>query len=330
MKKYIKLLILLFVICIAGFVAYHYLNTKVKFNSTYVNGNLSGNLYNAGLFCESNGEIFFSNPNDNGRLYAMNVDGSNVHKLCNDSVMYINADKNFIYYVRNNTNNVTSTMFFAYDKNSLCRIKRTGGKAFILDKEPCIYASLIGNYIYYLHYDTKTATTLYRVKIDGTEKKQVYIHYLFTCNASGQYFYYNNPDNGQLFRYDTASQTQSLFYDCNCYKPVVMDENNIFYMDVDQNNAIVHVNVNNPNPVVLTEGNIEHFNVYGSKIFYQRGGDDAALCMVKDDGTGFKELAKGEYSSINVTSQYVYFTDFSSNKVYYTSISNPGDIKPFN
>lgn len=330
MKKYLKIIIPVLIICIAGFAVYHHFSSKVKFNTSYVNGNTAGNLYNAGLFCESDGEIFFSNQNDNGKLYSMNVDGSDQKKLCDDTVMYINADKNYIYYVRNNTKKITSQIFFSYDRNSLCRMPRKGGKSVVLDPDPCIYASLIGNYIYYLHYDTKTATTLYRVKIDGTEKKQVMSHYIFTCNASGQYFYYNNPDNGQLYRYDTASQQASLFYDCNCYKPVVIDDSNVYYMDVDQNNAIVHVNIGSPNPVTLTDGNIEHFNVYGSYIFYQRGGDDPAICVVKNDGTGYKELKKGEYSSINVTSENVYFTDYFTQKVYYTPTQNPGNIEELN
>ena len=77
-----------------------------------------------GLFCESDGEVFFSNTNDNGRLYAMNIDGSNIHKLSNDTAMYINADKNYVYYVRNNNQKITSQTFFSYDRNSLCRIKK--------------------------------------------------------------------------------------------------------------------------------------------------------------------------------------------------------------
>ena len=106
----------------------------------------------------------------------------------------------------------------------------------------------------------------------------------------------------------------------------MLDDTNVYYMDVNRDNAIVHVNINNPNPVVLTEANIEHYNVYGSLIFYQRGGDNPALCVVKNDGTGFKELAKGEFCNINVTSQYVYFTDFVSNKEYCTSTQNPDTI----
>lgn len=192
MKKYLKIIVPLILICITGLVIYHFVS-KVKLNSSYVNGNTAGNLYNAGLFCESDGEVFFSNTNDNGRLYAMNIDGSNIHKLSNDTAMYINADKNYVYYVRNNNQKITSQTFFSYDRNSLCRIKRNGHGSTVLDPDPCIYASLIGNYIYYLHYDTQTATSLYRIRIDGEEKKKIKNHYLFTCNTSDRYFYYNNP-----------------------------------------------------------------------------------------------------------------------------------------
>ena len=109
----------------------------------------------------------------------MNLDGSNIHKLSNDTAMYINADKNYVYYVRNNNQKITSQTFFSYDRNSLCRIKRNGHGSTVLDPDPCIYASLIGNYIYYLHYDTQTATSLYRIRIDENKKSlSVYLQHI--------------------------------------------------------------------------------------------------------------------------------------------------------
>ena len=47
MKKYLKIIIPLILICITGLVIYHFVS-KVKLNSSYVNGNTAGNLYNAG------------------------------------------------------------------------------------------------------------------------------------------------------------------------------------------------------------------------------------------------------------------------------------------
>ena len=170
-KKQLFITIAIILILIAVFCLIHFLN-RTKMNSGYVNGNSAGNLYNGGLFCESNGTVFFSNPSDNHRLYSMNPDGSDMKKLSDDTVSYINADDHYVYYVRNNKSEDTNFSFLNFGTNSLCRINRDGGRVTILDDDPSLYAGLYGNYIYYIHYDKETASTLYRIKIDGTKKEQ--------------------------------------------------------------------------------------------------------------------------------------------------------------
>ena len=56
MKKLVPIITisLLVITASVGGLIYHY-QTKTKYNESYVNGNTAGNLYNAGLFCESNG-----------------------------------------------------------------------------------------------------------------------------------------------------------------------------------------------------------------------------------------------------------------------------------
>lgn len=108
----------------------------------------------------------------------MDTNGNHLKKLSYDRVMYINADDHYVYYVRNNENNGTGFDFFSYARNSLCRIDQNGENTKILDKDPCLYASLVGNYIYYLHYDDKDATTLYKIGIDGEGRKKVYSPYI--------------------------------------------------------------------------------------------------------------------------------------------------------
>lgn len=329
MKKQLKFFIIFILLMLAILFTIRCIRQKTFYNDNYVNGNSSGNLYNAGLFCENNGKLFFSNQNDDGKLYSMDVNGDNLEKLCDDTALYINADKNYIYYVRNNNNALSNDMVFSYSKNSLCRISRTSGDIVILDSDPCIYASLVGNYIYYLHYDDENATCLYKIKIDGTEKTKLLNHYIFTCNTSGQYFYYNSPDDGSLYRYDTKTEQSTLIYECNCYKPVVIDDINLYYMDASIDNAIVHLNIESPYPITLTDGDIEHFNVYGSHIYYQRGGDNPALCVIENDGSNYQEIASGEYRYINVTSEKIYFTDFYSGEVFCAPLSNPTNVEKF-
>ncbi|MDD6481099.1 MAG: DUF5050 domain-containing protein [Lachnospiraceae bacterium] len=332
MKKHIPLLVFsAFVLILAGVGIFNHFQSKIKYNDNFVNGNSAGNLYNAGLFCESDGTVFFANPDDKYRLYSMDLNGDNLKKICDDTVMYINADSHYVYYVRNNENNSADFGFFSFANNSLCRITRTGKDLTLLDPDPCIYATLIGNYVYYLHYDTEHATTLYKVGIDGEDRQKVYDPYIFTCSALGQYFYSNGTEtDGALYQYDTTTDQMSKIYDCNCYKPIVTSDNNVYYLDVDQNNALVHTNIQSDNPLTLVTDSIDLYNVYGSTIFYQRYSEDnPALCMIKNDGSGYKELASGNYSNINVTSHYIYFTDFKSGQVYCTPTDNPGELTLF-
>lgn len=317
----------------AGYGVVSHMRGQFQYNSGYVNGNTAGNLYNAGTFCESNGTVFFANPDDDNKLYSMDLNGGSLKKLCNDSATYINADDHYVYYIRNAKASDTEyaiDALYSYSKNALCRISRDGGRTTVLDSDPCLYASLIGNYIYYLHYDTETATTLYKIRIDGEERTQLTDAYVFTCSADGQYFYYDSSDNGNIYRFDTATDTASLVYACNCYKPTVTNDGNAYYLDVDRDNALVHVNINSGEPTVLVTDSIDLYNVYGSYIYYQTYDESgSALYRIKNDGTGQKLLASGTYCSINVTSSAIYFTDYRTGQVYSTPTFSPGEPTAF-
>lgn len=60
---------------------YMLFSQRVKMNEGYVTGNTAGNLYNGGLFCESEGVIYFSNLYDDGCLYSMLPDETDIKKL---------------------------------------------------------------------------------------------------------------------------------------------------------------------------------------------------------------------------------------------------------
>lgn len=300
-------------------------------NTDYVNGNTAGNLYNGGLFCEHNGTIYFSNPSDGGRLYSMDSNGQNLKKLSNDIATYINADDNYVYYIRNNAGESISYHFFSMHRNALVRIDHDGKNIVILDTQPSLYASLLGNYIFYIHYDEENASTLYKVRIDGEEQKQVFSKPVYTCNASGQYFYYNGMDtDGSIHRFDTKNDTTTTIYEGNCFQPIVNDGNDMYYIDGSSDYAIVHTNITFNNPTYLTKDSVDAYNVYGSYIYYQRfDKEGSALCMIKKDGSEFRIIKEGDFCDIHVTSYYVFFRDYHSDKMYYFPRTNPEDIRLF-
>ncbi len=331
MKKVIIAIIAIAVLGLAIFVGIQTAEPETIMNSGYTNGNTAGNLYNGGLFCESNGTIFFSNPSDSGKLYSMDSNGNNLQKLSDDIVTYINADDNYIYYIRNNVGENLEYNFFSFYSNALVRIDRDGDNIVILDTEPCLYAALLGNYIYYIHYDELEASTLYKVRIDGEEQKQVMTDAVYTCNTDGQYFYYNGMiKDGSVHRFDTASDTTTVVYEGNCFQPTVIDGEDLYYIDGDSDYSIIHTNLNYSNPTYLTRDSVDSYNVYGSYIYYQRyDKDGSALCMIKNDGSEFTVLREGDFCDIHVTSYFVFFREYHSGEMYYFERSNPEDIKHF-
>lgn len=316
------------ILIIAGIIIYgiyYCYSNRTIWNDSYVNGNTAGNLYNNGLFCEHNGTIYFSNPNDHHYLYSMPSSGGEATMLCDDIASYINADDNYVYYVRNNAGSDNSKFSFLHvNTNSLCRYDLRNKKVTVLDSDPSIYASLIGNYLYYIHYDTETASTLYRVKIDGSEKEQVNSNPYFTCSANGQYFYYNGIQNDHnIYQLDTSTGTTNLIYEGNFWMPSATNES-IYFMDCAQNYALAKLDLSASTATVLVPDRIESYNVYGDVIYFQKNDTEgnAALCSIHTDGSNYKEILSGNYTNINVTSQYVYFSEYGNEDLIYKMPTN--------
>ena len=332
MKKILIALLVIILLVTGIFISNKLRNDKETImNAGYVNGNTASNLYNGGLFCEYNGVIFFSNPSDGGKLYSMDANGGNLKKLTTDAATYINADENYVYYVRNNSGDSLDFEFVAFHRNALVRVDHDGENLVILDTEPCLYASLLGNYIYYIHYDEQEASTLYKVRIDGEEQKQVMDDAVFTCNADGQYFYYNGMHNdGSIHRYDTATDSTSVVYEGNTFQPVVNDGEDVYYIDGNSDYSIIHTNLKFNNPTYITRDSVDSYNVHGSYIYYQRyDKDGSALCMVKNDGTEEMVIKEGDFCDLHVTSYFVFFREYHSGEMYYFARSNPLDVQRF-
>ena len=330
LKRFIIPLAILLVI--AGYAVFYFVSRKTHFNDSYVNGNTAGNLYNGGIFCEHNGMVYFSNPDDNHYLYSMDTATGEVEKLYEDIASFINADDNHVYYVRNNVAKDFQFAFLHFNTNSLCRYDLKTGKVRILDSAPSIYASLIGNYIYYIHYDTETSSTLYRIKIDGSEKEQVDTNPYFTCSANGPYLYYNGIENDHnIYQMDTSSGVSQTICQGNYWMPSA-DNENIYFLDCLNNYSLVKLGRSQSEPVQLASDRIEYYNVCGNMIFFQRNNlnGDAALCCMRTDGSNYKVIREGNFTNINATSQYVYFSAVGEeDTIYQTPVSGSGEVSTF-
>lgn len=138
-----------------------YMSTKVKYNAEGYIGNTSGNLINKGLFAEHNGKIYFANPYDNNQLYSMNSDCTDIKRLSDDSVSYINVTDNYIFYVRNNFDPDNAGMVFRGQLYGIIRCKLNGQRGTALTADVITSMSLVGNRVYYNSYDDGKIHTMY-------------------------------------------------------------------------------------------------------------------------------------------------------------------------
>lgn len=331
MKKIIS--IILGFLCVGGLICLALYNNSINknyYNEGYVNGNTAGNLYNTGLFCEYDGIIYFANPNDDNQLYQMSVDGTGVKKISDDSAAFINVDENYIYYTRTGDNSESQFSFLHINTHSLCKLRRDlKGEVVVLDSDACMYASLVGNYIYYIHYNSTEASTLYRIKNDGEEKGQVFPRPYFTCATKQQYIYYNGlGSDHNIYRYDTATNTQSLFYEGNCWMPIV-EGNYLYFMDCEDSYSLARVDLTTNEKITLTDDWVDCFNIHNGIIYFQRNGNSPAFCSVRTDGSDYTVLKEGIFTEINVAGNLVFFKDYSSERFYKMSIRD-GWISLFN
>lgn len=331
MKKIISIISV--VLCLIGFgciALYTHSVNKDYYNDDYVNGNSAGNLYNSGLFCEYDGTIYFANPNDGNKLYRMNTDGTGIKKISDDSAAFINADEHYVYYTRTGDNSESDFSFLHVNTHSLCKLRRDGkGEVKVLDTEPCMYASLVGNYIYYVHYNSTEGSTLYKIKNNGEEKTQVFPQPYFTCSTKGQYIYYNGLENDHnVYRYDTATGTQSLLYEDNCWMPI-LNGNYLYFMDCVDSYSLARVDLSTGEKITLADDWVDCFNLHNGVIYFQRNGKNPAFCSVKVDGSNYTVLKEGIFTEINVAGDLIFFKDYSTEKFFKMSIRD-GWISPFN
>lgn len=310
---------------ITGMVGYHF-SKRTVWNIGNVTGNTAGNLYNNGLFCEYNNKIYFSNSYDEGKLYVMDSNGTNIQKLYDDSVSYINAAGKYIFYARNNLSDETVKSVFRGNLFGVYRINTNGKGLVQLNNEPCGVVSLGNNKIFYQHYEAETALSLRSVSIDGSKEIEIDSTAINpSCIADGTIYYNNVSDNFNLCTLDVESEQTMTIVEDSFWHPIVQD-GFVYFMDIKNNYSLARMNLFTKEKEDLKTGRVDTFNVYGDYIFYQtNSAEEPQFCRMKTDGTDATSIITGNFCNINVTSNYVFFNQFGNDTPIY-KVATTGDM----
>lgn len=327
-KLRVILVIILLTVVLGGLMTGSYFLNKIPENPIGTIGNTGGNLNNNGLFCENEGQVFFSNPYDENTLYVMNPDETEVRKLTTVGVKSINAAGKYVYYYQDSVGG-GSGLGYAVKTTGIYRMTKNGKKTECLKREPLLSMNLIDNDIYYQHFNNEGGMSLDKISIDKSSEGIALEGIMSPASASNSMIYYaHQEDNFLLYAFDTRTGMNSMLWNHKVYNPVYHTDGWIYFMDVENNYQLHRYNPATGEDQMLTQDRIENFNVYENCIYYQKFSQtEPALKRMQTDGSNAEIIVFGNFENINLTSQYAYFSEYgSSSTVYHQSLW--GSVNP--
>ncbi|MBQ2802610.1 MAG: DUF5050 domain-containing protein [Lachnospiraceae bacterium] len=303
------------------------LSEHIIMNPAGTVGNTAGNLNNAGLFCEYNGTVYFSNSFDGGSLYSMNPDETNFQKLNDVNARNILAGGEYLYYLRTGTSTDTG-MGSLRSVNSFNRCKLNGSNTVGLTRDVVVCGQLVDNYLYLLTAGQEHPE-FYKLKIDNSDKQLLADYEINPASVQNGIIYYNGTmTNHYLYGLDTSSDASSEIWHGNLWNPIV-EGDYVYYMDVEHNYRLCRYSLSQDVVEVLTNDRVDCFNVGYGYIYYQKNDANPGLVCMRMDGTDVSVIAEGIYTNINITSQYVYFKEFGDEAILYHSYLGSNSYSSF-
>lgn len=295
-------------------------------------GNTAGNIRGRGMFCEYDGKVYFSNAYDNGALYVMNPDCTDIKRLSPASASFINAGGNYLFYYTEGTKGGVG-LGYVRSMTGIYRCTLQGKDFKCLSDDLATMAVLSGDSIYYQHYDNTNFSSFNKLSIDDSktdellQKKSIIET---ACVDNGTLYYSGTEKDHYVYGYDlTSGSTRTIWQGNTCYPTIIGSY--IYYLDVDNNYQLCCYDSANDTITVLTHDRVDFYNIYDQVIFYQKNDKNSpALIRMSIDGSNPEVVAEGVYNRINTTSTYTYFYPFDEDAIVYrTSTFGPISVDSF-
>ena len=300
-------------------------------NEDFITGNTAGNLYNKGLFCQSeDGTVYFSNPYDDNVMYSMNADKTNIKKLTNVGVESINCDGKRLFYYQSNTAK-GSGLGYVRTTTGVYRSNLNGDRSVCLKRDPAGIVALCGNHLFYQHYTKETGTTLDKLHIDKKDESVLLNEAVNPANIHNGIIYYAGVNEDHyLYAMDTQTGNISLVWEHNLHHPIY-HEGHIYFMDLETDYELHRYDLASGLEEVISTDRLDYFNIYGDVIFFQKSSPQGpALKRIRLNGSNEEVIMQGTFSEVNITSDYAYFREFGKpTPIYHQSTYGVADVSVF-
>ena len=298
-------------------------------------GNTACNLYNGGLFCSDDEKIYFSNLKDRGSLYSMSKELTDFEYMQEDTAGYINNTSNYVVYSRlNYTRNDTVKRVLQFSYSGIYRVAKKGSHAI-----GGIYAydvgavGLIGNKVYYQRHEKDGNMNLYCSSLDGKNEELLLEEKVVPGTLTSSKIYYGGAEGDHyIYSFDPVTKQKVVIYKGNCYQPALIG-GNIYFISLSKNYNIAKIDEYGQNPTILVEEKCSFYNVTPNEQYVVYQVDDAKnnrLEMMNLSTLEKTVIKTGDYNSINIIGDRVFFREFGTDEVYYFSLSSTSQVENFN
>lgn len=260
-------------------------------------------------FAVQDGKIYFSNKYDNGSLYSMNTDGSDLLKLNDDNTSQFCVSDGKIYY-RNDTegSKLYSITTDGTDRHKLS--DDTIGSAFW---------NLYGGRIYYNNGDD--AGRLYSIKVDGSDRKKLSDESPLYMYVLGDRIYYTVLEGTEgIYSMKTDGSERTKISDDMPYT-ITAAGDWIYYPNTGDEYKLYTMKADGSDRHKVSDDYARNVRILGDRIYYQNG---LRLFSMKADGSDKKALSDDQVESFSVWNGKIYYT-ITGTKIY--SMNTDGGSK---
>ena len=260
---------------------------------------------------EYNGEIYYTNPLDNGCLYKYNLTTKARYKVLADSVSNVYFHNGYMYY---------STYISV--NYALWRMDLQTNETTKISKSRCDNLIFDNDKIYYIKVGSAYNNDIMRMDLDGSNVETIYNDknlWVASFEKADNFLYFTiNPSLGNkyAYRYDlSTSQVENL----NLRAKVITQNNSILYYGNIDDNKLYAYNLSTSNSQVLAQ-NVDINNmVYCNGYLY--------YSSTKSSTKGFYKLNTSTGTSTKLSENCADGLITVNNKIYFiqTSISYTND-----
>ena len=259
-------------------------------------GNTAGNITNGGYFAKQGGYIYFSNSEDNGFLYRMDIDGGNKKAICAENCSYINVLEDYIYYCN------------LSDNGFLYRMKLDGSEKQRLTEIKCsnINVGFENGAVWIYFISPSEGNKIYKIKNDGNEVKELFIYNSRNLCLAGEWLYFSNEEDfGKIYRMrlDGSDKDRiNLVYSAN----LSVDGGIVYFCNTHKNYLLNSMKFDTAERTDLSEEGIQSFIVSEGYVYFVTRAEKNKIYKRPLSGGGAELLYEGSYISYAVFGEELY------------------------